>query len=238
VSRQAFDIEGLGKKNIKKLWSDGFIKSPADIFKLGRFKNKIKNLEGWGDLSFQNLEDAIEEKRTVLFDRFIYSLGIPQIGESTAKLLAKNYQNLEHLILAIKECKNTESSEFKDLSDINGIGPSIANDIIEFLLDRENLEAIRDLASELKIKDLPTKPIKSSPIKNKVIVFTGSLDSMSRSEAKEKAESLGAKVTGSISSKTDYLIVGKEAGTKEKKAKDLDIKLIDESQWIKIIKSN
>ena len=238
VSRQAFDIEGLGGKNIKKLWSDGFIKSPADIFKLRRFKNKIKNLEGWGDLSFQNLEDAIEEKRTVLFDRFIYSLGIPQIGESTAKLLAKNYQNLEHLILAIKECKNTESSEFKDLSDINGIGPSIANDIIEFLLDRENLEAIQDLASELEIKDLPTKSIKSSPIKNKVIVFTGSLDSMSRSEAKEKAESLGAKVTGSISSKTDYLIVGKEAGTKEKKAKDLDIKLIDESQWLKIIKSN
>jgi len=238
VSRHAFDIEGLGKKNINKLWSDGFIRTPADIFRLKKFRNKIKNLEGWGDLSFQNLENAIEEKRTVYFDRFIYSLGIPQIGESTAKLLAKNYKNLEYLVHAIKKCQDKESREFKDLSDINGIGPSIAGDITAFLLDRENVETIQDLVSELKIKHLSTESIKNSLLKNKVIVFTGSLDSMSRSEAKEKAKLLGAKVTGSISSKTDYLIIGKETGTKEKKAKDLGVRLINESQWLKIVENN
>jgi DNA ligase (NAD+) len=235
VSRQAFDIDGLGKKNIYKLWSDGFIKTPADIFKLIRFQDKIESLEGWGELSFQNLKNAIEGKRIVYFDRFIYSLGIPQIGESTAKLLAKNYKNLENLMNAIKQCKNKDSGAFKDLSDINGIGPSIATDIIEFFLDESNLGIIGKLASELEIKELPTESRNPSILRDKVVVFTGSLDSMSRSEAKQKAELLGAKVTGSISSKTDYLIIGKEAGTKEKKAKDLSVKLINESEWLKII---
>ena len=132
-------------------------------------------------------------------------------------------------------CKNKDSGAFKDLSDINGIGPSIATDIIEFFLDESNLGIIGKLASELEIKELPTESRNPSILRDKVVVFTGSLDSMSRSEAKQKAELLGAKVTGSISSKTDYLIIGKEAGTKEKKAKDLSVKLINESEWLKII---
>ena len=231
VSRNAFDMDGLGAKNIEKFWQNGLIKTPADIFRLKDHQATIATWEGWKEKSIENLKKSIEDKRKIALDRFIYALGIRQVGQATAKLLAKNYLNLDALQTAMKEACNPESSAYEDLINIDGIGQSMAQDIIEFFEESHNQDVLEDLKSQLSIIDFIPPTTSDSPVAGKIVVFTGTLHTMTRSEAKAKAENLGAKVSGSVSKKTDILIAGDSAGSKRKKAEELGVQIMNEEEW-------
>lgn len=239
VSRLAFDIDGLGAKIIQQFWEDGLIKTPADIFKLKQHdKNSltpIRAREGWGELSAKNLFQSIEEKREIEFNRFIYALGIRQIGEATAKRLASTYGNIESLKAAMTEALKEESAAYEDLINIEDIGESTAADLIGFFAEPHNQEVLRELERELKIQEYALPEVQDSPVANKTVVFTGSLSKITRAEAKAKAETLGAKVAGSVSKKTDFVVVGEDAGSKLKKATELGLKVLTEEEWLDLI---
>ncbi len=229
VSRDAFDIEGLGEKHLENFYNDGLIRNTVDIFTLfERDKQSLAPLrtkEGWGSLSARNLFEAIEKKRKISLDRFIYALGIPQVGQVTARLLAKHYKTIDAFLLATSE----------DLLSIEGIGLNMAGDIINFIQASEQIELISNLKKRLSIEPYFEEISRKSLLTGKTIVFTGTLTSLSRGEAKAQAERMGAKVGGSVSSKTDYLIAGSDAGGKLKLAKELGIKILDENQWLEIV---
>lgn len=235
VSRGAFDIEGLGAKIIEEFWQSGLIKTPADIFRL-REKNEslqppLQEREGWGEKSVANLWASITEKRTVSLDRFIYALGIRQIGEATAKKLAAHYCRLENLQNAMIAARSTDGEVLRDLLSIEDVGPSVAEDLTAFFAESHNLDVLNDLQSVLDI--LPyEKIVSNSALSGKTVVFTGTLTRMSRPEAKALAEKLGAKVAGSVSGKTDYVVVGADAGSKAKKATELGVQTLSEDDWI------
>ena len=239
VSRLAFDIDGLGAKIIEQFWKEGLIKTPADIFKLEENDKgsltPIKAKEGWGDLSAKNLFQSIEERRTVAFNRFIYALGIRQVGEATAKRLAASYIDLDSLISAMQKAENRESEAYEDLINIEDIGPSVADDLIGFFNEDHNIKVLNDLAKELIIEPYDMPSNSDSPVSGKVLVFTGTLNKITRAEAKAKAESLGAKVSGSVSKKTDFVIAGEDAGSKLKKATELGVDVLSEEEWLKLI---
>lgn len=239
VSRLAFDIEGLGTKIVQQFWEDGLIKNPADIFTLEVRDKKsltpIRAREGWGDLSAKNLFESINEKRKINFHRFIYALGIRQVGEATAKRLASTYHDLDQFKKAMEEAKDKDSNAYQDLVNIDDIGPSTADDLIGFFNEKHNQDVLDDLVTELEIIPHQQQENIDSPVSGKVVVFTGTLSKISRAEAKAKAESLGAKVTGSVSKRTDYLIAGEDAGSKLKKAKDLGVPVLSEEEWISLI---
>jgi DNA ligase (NAD+) len=243
VSRDAFDIEGLGDKNIELFFENALIKTPADIFLLeGRDKDAVQPLmdwDGWGERSAQNLYDAIRRARVITLDRFIYALGIRQVGRSTARLLAKNYLTLENWRMSMQRAQNRESEEYDELKSIEGIGPSTAEDILVFMAENHNQEVLDALTlsvSESRIQVTDFKEATSaSSISGKTVVFTGTLEKMSRSEAKAKAEGLGAKVATSVSRKTDYVIAGKDAGKKEKEARELNLTVLSEEEWRDLI---
>ena len=236
VSRGAFDIEGLGYKHIEAFFADDLIKTPADIFRLHRRRLELTDREGWGDSSVANLLNAIEARRRVPLDRFIYALGIRQVGEATAKLLARHYHSLKewrHAMLAA--AKDREGTAYQDLNNINQIGDSVAGDILDFFAEKHNLEAIDDLAKEVEVADAQIVSASGSPVAGKTVVFTGALAKMTRDEAKARAESLGAKVASSVSKKTDYVIVGEDAGSKAAKAQELGVKMLSEDEWLELI---
>ena len=242
VSRNGFDIEGLGKKQVEEFWESQIIRTPADIFTLEKRDkeslNSISNRPGWGKKSADNLFAAINERRNISFDRFIYSLGIPFIGASNAKLLALNYTSYANWHQAMLDLANdedlSESSQANELMAIDGIGFKAVETLRNFFTEEHNINLLAELADHLNIEDAVA--VKSdSPIAGKIVVFTGTLTKMSRAEAKSNAESKGAKVSGSISSKTDYLIAGEAAGSKLKKAKDLGVKTLTEDQWLELI---
>lgn len=233
VSRNAFDIEGLGAKHIETFSEEGLIKTPADIFRL-----KPKDLaarDGWGEQSANNLIDSLGERATIPLDRFIYALGIRQVGQATARLLAKQYGSLEgwreHMALA----QDQESDAYQELTNIDGIGPLVAADLLDFMSETHNREVLDDLGELLNVEDFVAPDPGSSPIAGKTVVFTGTLENLSRAEAKTKAEALGAKVAGSVSKKTDYVVVGADAGSKAKKAKDLGVNCLSEQEWLNLI---
>ncbi len=234
ISRDALDIDGLGAKNVEAFWKDGLIKSPADIFRLEEKKQELRDREGWGAQSVKKLFDAIANRQEVELNRFIYGLGIRQIGQATAKLLAKNYLSLENLRQNIEMAKDEESDAFANLKNIDQIGPSMIQDLIDFFTDDNNQALLDDLASLIVIKEYEVKET-SSPVTGQTVVFTGTLVEMTRSEAKARAEELGAKVSGSVSKKTDYVVVGADAGSKEKKARDLGLNILSEEEWIALI---
>jgi DNA ligase (NAD+) len=236
VSRNAFDIEGLGGKHVADFYQDGLIKNPADIFRLGKRQTELEAREGWGKQSVAKLLAAIEARRDIVMERFIYALGIRQVGEATAKLLAKNYGSFAHWREAMIEAKDPESAAFHELDSIDGIGPSVAADIVGFFAEPHNLALLDDLLGEVKPLDY-AGPVaaKDSPVAGKTIVFTGTLTRMSRPEAKARAESLGARVGESVSRKTDYVVVGADAGSKAKKAAELGLTMLDEDAWLKLI---
>ena len=234
VSRLAFDIEGLGDKIINELYEEKIIKTPADIFRIKNHADEIKTREGWGELSVKNLIAAIDGKRTISLDRFIYALGIRQVGQVTAKKLAGNYSSLDNLIQQISKCKDIESAELQELLAIEDIGPAVAEDLIGFFEEPHNIEVINDLKSEITIEDYIVVKNTSSPVSGKTVVFTGKLTKISREEAKAQAESLGAKAAGSVSKKTDLVIAGEDAGSKLKKAQELGVKVISEDEWLKL----
>ncbi|QHI95756.1 NAD-dependent DNA ligase LigA [Aristophania vespae] len=240
VSRNAFDIDGLGQRSIRAFYDLGFIKQPGDIFRLSNHKEELVKLEGWGPQSVDNLLSAIEERRTIPLSRFIYGLGIRRIGERNAALLARHYGSFENWLNAMRALNNDEKEEYETLSAIMGIGPAIADELTAFFHEPHNQTVIDDLASQLTIEDA-SSPIASGPEGHKLagetLVFTGSLTTMSRSEAKAIAERLGAQVTETVSKKTSFVILGEKAGSKAKKAQELGIRTISEDEWIKLANS-
>jgi DNA ligase (NAD+) len=252
VSRNAFDIEGLGEKQIRTFFERDWVKSPADIFDLQKNdaerEQKLHELEGWGEKSATNLFAAIEAKRTIALERLIYALGIRQIGQATAKQLARHYGSFDqwstamHLATAERmenrdEMKKPETvgEVYAALCDIDGIGINMADDIAEFFAEPHNIAAIDALGTRLTIEEAVQADTSSSAIAGKIVVFTGSLETMSRAEAKATAEARGAKVSGSVSKKTDYVVIGADPGSKAKKAQDLGVPVLSEEAWQELI---
>ncbi len=234
VSRDAFDLEGLGGRHIEAFRKDGLVATPADIFRLEQKAGAIAGREGWGEKSAANLFAAIAAKRTIALERFIYALGIRQVGRATARLLAKQYGSLVAWRAAMDAARDEDSEAYGDLVNIDGIGPSVAGEIVAFFSEPHNREVLDDLAGQLTVQDFAA-PAAASPIAGKTVVLTGTLDSMTRGEAKARAEALGAKVAGSVSKKTDYVVVGADAGSKAKKAAELGVTMLSEQEWLALI---
>ena len=234
VSRDAFDIEGLGARNIESFWRDGWIKTPGDIFRLESREKAgelgLNDRDGWGEKSIENLFQAISERRSIGLDRFIYALGIRQVGQATARLLARQYGTIDAWRSAMNGAQDREGEAYEELIAIEGIGAAVAEDILEFFAEPHNSDALGDLAAVLSIAAVEA-PASDSSVAGKTIVFTGTLETMTRAEAKSRAESLGAKVAGSVSKKTDFVVVGAEAGTKAKKAEGLGVAILSEDEW-------
>ena len=236
VSRNAFDIEGMGGKHIEAFFDLGWVKSPADIFRIEeKHRDALRKLEGWGDKSAEKLFASINERRTVPLDRFIYALGIRQIGQATAKLLARHYGSITEWRTAMNDAGTPDSDALRDLINIDQIGPSVAHDLIEFMAEEHNRDVLDDLQAVLTIEDVEAPQVIDIPVSGKTVVFTGKLELFSRNEAKVKAESLGAKVAGSVSAKTDFLVAGPGAGSKLKKAEELGVTVLDEQGWLDLI---
>lgn len=240
VSRNAFDIDGMGAKNVEAFFELGWVKSPGDIFRLENdHGDAIRKLDGWGDKSAEKLFSGIRNRKEIPLDKFIYSLGIRQIGQATAKLLARHYGSFDAWRLAMAAAKKTEkegdSEALRELINIEQIGPGVANDLIEFMAEGHNRKVLDDLQKYLTITDVEAPTATDSPVNGKTVVFTGKLELFSRNEAKVKAESLGAKVAGSVSAKTDYLVAGPGAGSKLKKAEELGVTVLDEQGWLDLI---
>jgi len=232
VSRNALDIEGMGDKHITEFWRDKLIKNPADIFRLK--PEQIEEREGWGALSARKLVAAIDSRRNISLDRFIYALGIPQVGESTAKLLARHYRSFKAWRKAMTAAKDKSSEAWRELNDIQNIGEDTAADIVGFFAEKHNQKVLDELEAEMRVNDFAPPAAGNSPLAGKSIVFTGTLEGMSRPEAKARAEALGALVASSVSAKTDYLVVGADPGSKAKKAKELGVKILSEEEWLKL----
>ncbi len=238
VSKRAFDIEGLGEKAIEQFFDHGFIKTPADIFTLKEREEKgeicIHCLEGWGEKKIANLFAAIDARRQIALDRFIHALGIRHVGEVTARLLARHYRTIEAFLAAMKEIAEDRDSEAaREIDNIDGLGPVVVEALHNFFGEGHNWQVIEELLREVEV--LPEEaPAQESPLAGKTIVFTGKLERMTREEAKDMAERLGAHVTNSVSKKTDLVVAGPGAGSKLKKAKELGIKVIDEEEWLKL----
>ena len=235
VSRDAFDIEGLGGKHIETFFADGLIKTPGDIYRLPDRADDIKEREGWGEKSLEKLVSALAERRSVALDRFIYALGIRQVGQATARLLAKQYGSLEAWRGAMKSARDPESEGYADLVNIDGIGPLVAADLLAFCAEPHNTAVLDDLGGLLTVADFLAPAAQETSVAGRTVVFTGTLETMSRGEAKARAEALGAKVAGSVSKKTDYVVAGADAGSKARKATELGVTVLDEAAWLEMI---
>ncbi|WPZ36148.1 NAD-dependent DNA ligase LigA [Thalassobaculum sp. OXR-137] len=235
VSRDAFDIEGLGAKQIQAYYEDGLIDSPGSIFRLKDHRRKLIGREGTRIASTDKLLAAIEERRTISLDRFVYALGIRQVGQATARLLATHYGTLDALRQAMAAAADPESEAYADLINIDQIGSAVAQDLTDFFSEDHNGQVLDDLDKELTIEAFKAPTAADSPIAGKTVVFTGTLQTVGRSEAKAKAESLGAKVAGSVSKKTDYVVVGADAGSKAAKAEALGVATLSEDEWLALI---
>ena len=239
VSRAAFDIEGLGAKQVEQFYSDGWIKEPADIFTLqdryGDGLQQLKNREGWGEKSASNLFQAIEDKRKISMDRVIFALGIRHVGEAASNLIALHYGNWPAFEAAMQAAQTQEGPAWDDLIDIDGVGAVMAGSLVSALAQPRERASIDRLIACLNIQDVARPDTAGSPVAGKTVVFTGTLERMTRAEAKARAERLGAKVSGSVSAKTDILIAGPGAGSKAKKAADLGIQTLDEEGWLSLI---
>lgn len=231
VSKYAFDIEGLGEKIIEEFFSEGLIKTPADIFRLNNHVDAIEKREGWGRQSVRNLMAAIDAKRTISLARFIYALGIRQVGQATAKRLAQHFESFAAFYTRAQD----GDAAAAELTRIEDIGPAVARDIIAFFASTKNRAAVDDLLSFVTVEDHPKVEASDSPVVGKTVVFTGKLVRLSRDEAKAQAESLGAKVAGSVSKNTDYVVAGEDAGSKLKKAQELGVAILSEDEWIALI---
>ncbi len=234
ASRGAFDIEGMGEKTVREFFACGLIATPADIFRLAAREAEIAGREGWGALSARNLIQAIEGRWRISLDRFIYALGIRRIGEANAKLLARHYGSYKNWRAQMEAAVAIGSDARVDLGNILRIGPAIATELAEFFAVSRNVARVDELATLLTITDAEIESPVDSPLSGKVIVFTGGLATLARPEAKALAERLGAKVTESVSKKTDIVVLGTDAGSKAKKAADLGIQTVDEAGFRKL----
>ena len=240
VSRGAFDIDGLGAKQVEQFHGDGWVAEPADIFTLrdrfGQGLQQLKNRDGWGDKSANKLFDAIDDKRKVGFGRVLFALGVRHIGEAASNLIAAHYGTWQALETAMDQAALLEGEAWDELIGIDGVGSVMASSLVHAFCQNSERAAIDRLVAHLDISEVIPFDTSDSPVAGKTVVFTGTLELMSRAEAKAKAESLGVKVSGSVSVKTDILVAGHGAGSKTKKASDLGIKTIDEAGWLDLIK--
>jgi DNA ligase (NAD+) len=241
VSRAAFDIEGLGAKQVEAFYHDDqlSVTEPADIFTLrerdGRALTKLKNREGWGEKSAANLFDAIDEKRRISLNRVIFALGLRHVGESASNLLANHYTSWQAFESAMIDAGKKEGDAWEELIGIDGVGGVMAASVTDAFAQSQERAAIDRLIAQLDVQEMPKRDTSSSPVAGKTVVFTGTLEKMTRAEAKATAEALGARVSGSVSAKTDLLIAGPGAGSKAKKAADLGIETLDEDGWLDLI---
>lgn len=244
VSRLAFDIEGLGEKQIQEFYEEGLVRSPVEIFTLReqdeRSAKKLMDREGYGETSVRNLLKAIDARRTIELHRFIFALGIRHVGEGNAKLLARHYGTIEKfraaMLTAAKGAKDDENltEAYEELNNIGGIGEIVADAVVEFFAEPRNVKVLDELLREVKVRPAE-RPRKGSPVSDKTVVFTGALTKMTRDEAKAMAERLGAKVSSSVSKKTDYVVAGEEAGSKLTKAREHGVTVLTEDEWLKLI---
>ncbi len=239
VSKDAFDINGLGEKQIEAFWKDGLIKEPQDIFRLeAQDKGSLtplRNREGWGPKSATNLFTAIEQARNVTLSCFIYALGIRHVGEGTAALLARHFGSLDAWLAVMDALSlDAEGEAAETLLSIDGIGQKVVWALHDFFHAPGQRDVVAEILKEIVVAE-EEQPIGSSPVHGKTVVFTGSLERRSRSEAKAEAEKLGAKVSSSVSAKTDYVVAGDEAGSKLKDAERLGVTVLTEEVWERLI---
>jgi len=226
INKKSFNIDGFGEKQVKQFYDLKIIKNVNDIFKLERFKQKILSIDGWGELSFNNLIDAINKSKKISIDKFIYSLGIRYIGETNASILAYEFLSIKNLIESIQ---NTDL-----ISNVDGLGPKAVHSLQSFFSINDNIKLIEELNSIVDIKELE-KRSQNNFFSNKSVVFTGTLKTLSRDEAKYIAKTKGAKILSSVSTNTDYVVVGEKTGSKAKKARNLGIKILKEEDFLKKI---
>ncbi|HEX2581388.1 MAG TPA: NAD-dependent DNA ligase LigA [Dongiaceae bacterium] len=229
-------IEGLGEKNISEYYENGLLRNPADLFRLWHRKDELIERRGGNTKWVLKVLGAIDDHRRVPLAKFIHALGIPQVGEETAKLLARNYSSWPRLYQSLTEAAEPESPAYQELENIQNVGPALAQELINFAREKNNRVAVEDLLQYMHIEDYaaPAEAARS-PIVGKVVVFTGTMDRLDRQEAKMIAENFGAKVASSVSSKTDYLVAGANAGSKLKKAAELGVTVLSEEEWLKLI---
>jgi len=241
VSRLAFDIEGLGEKQIQLFYERGWVREPADIFRLKARKEDLENEEGFGEVSVRKLLAAIEARREISLERFIYALGIRQIGETTARALARGYGSWKAFHDASLRVAAEDADARQDMDALDQIGDTVIDSIAAYFKESRNVAIVDDLAGisngEPLVRVLDAEqPLKGSPVAGKTVVFTGSMEKMTREEAKALAERLGARVSGSVSKKTDYVVAGAEAGSKLKKAAELGVTVLTEEQFLDLVK--
>jgi DNA ligase (NAD+) len=236
ASRNAFDIEGLGDKQIEAFFAEGLVKTPADIFTLAkRIGAALAERDRYGETSVRNLFNSIDGRRTISLQRLIYALGIRHVGETNARLLARNYGSYDAFHKAMIAAGDPQSEAWAELDAIAGIGDVVARAIVDFYAEKHNREAIDALLDEVTVEPAEAIDTSSSPVAGKTVVFTGSLERMTREEAKAMAERLGAKVAGSVSKKTDLVVAGPGAGSKLKEAEKHGVKVIDEAGWFDLV---
>ncbi|MCF6272524.1 MAG: NAD-dependent DNA ligase LigA [Rhodobacteraceae bacterium] len=236
VSRGAFDIEGLGRKQIEAFVMAGWVREPADIFTLkrryGQGENALAKREGWADKSAQNLFNAIDIRRHIPLNRLLFALGIRHVGERAAMTLAKAYQSWQGFLATMDAAQGHEGKAWDELNNIDGIGAVMAASVVDYFHEETTRNLVEGLVAELTVEDVVLQQDDASPLSGKTIVFTGTLSQISRAEAKARAEMMGAKVSGSVSAKTDILVAGEKAGSKLKKAISLGVKVVSEEEWL------
>ncbi len=240
VSRDAFDIEGLGARQIEGFWKDGWVSEPADIFTLeARFGDgnlkMLRNRDGWGEKSAANLFAAISARRAIVLERLIFALGIRHVGETSARLLARAYGSWDAFSQAMHAAGGRTGEAWEHLLSIDGVGATLGGAVVDFFAEPHNMAALDRLLAHLTVGDAAAPAVADSPVAGKTVVFTGSLERMTRDEAKARAEMLGAKVAGSVSAKTDLVIAGAKAGSKLAKAEALGVSVISEDDWLALI---
>jgi len=236
VSRRAFDIDGMGAKQIEAFYEKGLVKEPADIFTLEKRNDEfnLETWEGWGDTSAAKLFEAIRACREIPFARALYALGIRHVGQGNSDLIAKHYLSWGKMQTALVAAKPHIGEAWADLLSIDGMGEAAAGSLVDFVNTDNNGQVIKNLLGHIKIIDAKP-PVSDSPVAGKTVVFTGKLERFSRDEAKTRAGALGAKVSGSVSAKTDILVAGPGAGSKLKKAAELGVTTMSEDEWLELI---
>ncbi len=237
VSRRAFDIDGLGEKQIEFFYEQGWVKEPADIFTLQERNSKIhlEEVEGFGDTSVRNLFGAIEARREIPLERFIYALGIRHVGETTAVALARGYGRWDAFLAACLKLVEDDEETKLEMDALDQIGDTVIESLRDYFGEAHNRRRVERLAAQVRIRDAE-RPRTDSAVAGKTVVFTGALETMTRDEAKAMAERLGAKVAGSVSKKTDYVVAGPGAGSKLAEAKKLGVAVLTEDEWAKLIR--
>ncbi len=236
VSRRAFDIDGLGEKQIELFYASEWVREPADIFTLPQRNAEIRleEVEGFGDTSVRNLFNAIEARREIPLERFIYALGIRHVGETTATALARGYGTWKDFEAACRKLAAGDDETRTEMDALDQIGDTVIESLRDYFAEPHNRRRIERLAAQVRIRDAE-RPRRDSAVAGKTVVFTGALETMTREEAKAVAERLGAKVAGSVSKKTDYVVAGPGAGSKLAEAKKLGVAVLTEEEWAKLI---